>query len=61
MKCKKYGNMVLKAKINKRVKVEESPAFQQPITVYDPRGPSAKEFGAMTNEIIRRIKKNMGN
>ena len=52
-----YGNMVLKSKINKRVKVEESPAFQQPITVYDPRGPSAMEFRAMTNEIIRRIKK----
>jgi len=51
-----YGNLVLKSKINKRVKVEESPAFQQPITVYDPRGPSAKEFRTMTNEIMQRIK-----
>jgi chromosome partitioning protein len=55
-----YGDLVLKAMINKRVKVEESPAFQQPITVYDPRGPSVKEFRAMTNEIISRIK-NIGN
>ena len=51
-----YGDLVLKAMINKRVKVEESPAFQQPITVYDPRGPSAKEFRIMTNEIMRRMK-----
>ena len=52
-----YGNMVLKSKINKRVKVEESPAFQQPITVYDPKGPAAGEFNAMVAEILRRIKK----
>ena len=51
-----YGDLVLKSKINKRVKIEESPAFQQPITVYDPKGPSSKEFKTMTNEILRRIK-----
>ena len=51
-----YGDLVLKSKINKRVKIEESPAFQEPITVYDPKGPSAKEFKTMTNEILRRIK-----
>ena len=51
-----YGKMVLKAKINKRVKVEECPAFQKPITVYDPKGPSAQEFKALVREIIRRLK-----
>ena len=51
-----YGNLVLKTKINKRIKVEESPAFQKPITVYDPKGPSAKEFTAMVAEVLRRIK-----
>ena len=50
-------NIVLKSKINKRIKVEESPAFQQPITVYDPKGPAAGEFNAMVAEILRRIKK----
>ena len=48
-----YGDLVLKAKINKRIKVEESPAFQKPITVYDPNGKSAQEFKAMTSEIVR--------
>lgn len=52
-----YGNLVFKSKINKRVNVEASPAFQQPITEYDPKGLSAVEFKAMAKEMIRRIKK----
>jgi len=52
-----YGDLVLKAEINKRVKVEESPAFQKAITAYDPNGPAAGEFNAMVVEIIHRIKK----
>ena len=55
-----YGDLVLKAIINKRVKVEESPAFQKAITAYDPKGPAADEFNAMVAEIMRRIKK-LGN
>ncbi len=51
-----YGDMVLKTKINKRIKVEECPAFQKSITTYDPKGPSAQEFKALTREILRRIK-----
>jgi chromosome partitioning protein len=51
-----YGNLVFKSKINKRIKVEESPAFQKPITVYDPRCPAAAEFKAMVAEILRRIR-----
>jgi chromosome partitioning protein len=51
-----YGDLVLKSKINKRIKVEESPAFQKPITVYDPRCPAATEFKAMIAEILRRIR-----
>ena len=51
-----YGEKVLKAKINKRVKVEECPAFQKPITIYDPKGPSAQEFKALVREILRRMK-----
>ena len=52
-----YGDLVLKTKINKRIKIEESPAFQQGIMAYDPKGPAAQEFKNMANEILRRIKK----
>ena len=51
-----YGEMALKARINKRVKVEECPAFQKPITTYDPKGPSAQEFKTLVREIIKRMK-----
>jgi len=51
-----YGDLVLKSKINKRIRVEESPAFQKSITAYDPNGPSAQEFKSMTRELLRRIK-----
>ena len=51
-----YSDLVLKTKINKRVKIEESPAFQQGITAYDPKGPSAQEFKSLAREILRRIK-----
>jgi chromosome partitioning protein len=50
-----YGELVFKTKINKRVKFEESPAFQQPITQYSPKGPAAKEFKALTAEILQRL------
>ena len=51
-----YGDMVFKTKINKRVKFEESPAFQQSITQYSPKGPAAKEFEALTAEILQRLR-----
>jgi chromosome partitioning protein len=50
-----YGELVFKTKINKRVKFEESPAFQQAITQYSPKGPAAKEFEALTAEILQRL------
>jgi chromosome partitioning protein len=51
-----HGEMVFKTKINKRVKFEESPAFQQAITQYSPKGLAAKEFEALTAEILQRLK-----
>jgi len=53
----RYGNLVFKNRINKRVKIEASPAFQQPITSYDPKGLSAKEFRKVADEMIKRLKK----
>ena len=51
-----YGELVFKTKINKRVKFEGSPAFQQSITQYSPKGPAAKEFEALTAEILQRLR-----
>jgi len=52
-----YGDLVFTTKIRKRVKVEESPAFQQPITEYEPNGDSAKEFKKLAGELLKRIEK----
>jgi chromosome partitioning protein len=50
-----YKDMVLKSRINKRIRVEESPAFHEAIIAYDPNGPASKEFKAVTRELLRRI------
>lgn len=50
-----YGDLVLKSRIGKRIKVEESPAFQKAITEYNSEGPAAKEFKALTDELLQRI------
>ena len=52
-----YRDLVFKTKIGKRVKVEESPAFQKGIADYDPSGVSAKEFKALAAELMRRLKR----
>ena len=51
-----YGSMVFKSTIRKRIKLVESSALQSPISEYDPSGPSAKEFKALANEIIMRLR-----
>ena len=51
-----YGELVLKTKINKRIKIEESPAFNKGITAYDPTGPSAREFKKLTDEVLKRVR-----
>lgn len=55
-----YGDIVLKSTIRKRIKLVESSALQSSITEYDPHGPSAQEFKAVVNEIIRRLKQKNG-
>ena len=52
-----YGELVLKSKIVKRVKVEESPAFQKSIGEYDPMGAAANEFKVLVREILQRLKR----
>ena len=51
-----YGDLVFKNKINKRVKIEESPAFQKSIVDYRPEEQAAAEFCAFTKELLQRIK-----
>jgi chromosome partitioning protein len=52
-----HGELVFKTKISKLVKIEESPAFQKPITRYEAKGAASREFEALSKEIIQRIKK----
>ena len=49
-----YGNLVFKTKINKRVRIEESPAFHQSIIQYRPKEAAAEEFRAFTKEFLQR-------
>jgi chromosome partitioning protein len=51
-----HGNLVFKTRINKRVKTEESPAFQKPVSLYCPNSPAATEFEALMHEILDRVK-----
>lgn len=52
-----YGDLVFRKRISKRINVEESPAFQKPITQYKSREPAAKEFKALTREVVHRLKR----
>ena len=50
-----YGTVVFKDRIQKRVRVEESPSFQQGIIQYDPKSPAAGDFKKVAREMKRRI------
>ncbi len=50
-----YPGLVFKTELNKRVKMEESPAFQKAIMQYEPKGKSAQEFKSLVQEIRRRM------
>jgi chromosome partitioning protein len=55
-----HGDLVFKAKIKKRIKLEESPVFHKSILQYDPKGPAAEDFKTLGNEMIRRLNKKNG-
>ncbi len=50
-----YGNLIFTTKLNKGVKIEESPAFCQSIMEYDPQGKLAEQFQSFLEEFITRI------
>ena len=51
-----YKDLVFKARIRKRVSIEESPAFQKSITAYAPKSQPSKDFISLTREVLGRIK-----
>lgn len=50
-----YGQLVFKTKINKSVKVEESPTFYKSIMEYDPSGKLAGQFDMLLSEFLSRV------
>ncbi|MFC1574256.1 ParA family protein [Candidatus Latescibacterota bacterium] len=50
-----YGNLIFTTKLNKGVKMEESPTFSQSIMEYDPQGKLAGQFENLLDEFIKRI------
>jgi len=50
-----YGKLIFTTKLNKGVKVEESPTFFQSIMEYDPQGKLAGQFQSLLEEFIQRI------
>ena len=55
-----YGGLVFKNTISRRVRYEESPVFQKSVIAYETKGVAAKEFRALSTEIVARIKKMEG-
>lgn len=52
----KFGDLVFKAVVRENVRLAEAPSFQQPITLYDPKGPGAADYRAVAKELLRRRK-----
>ena len=52
-----YKSLVLKTRIGKSVKLEESPAFGQSIMEYDPKGKQTAQFNKLLDEFLDRHEK----
>jgi len=50
-----YKDLIFTTKLNKGVKMEESPTFSQSIMEYDPQGKLAGQFETLLCEFIKRI------
>lgn len=53
---KDHGEYLFKSKIDKGVKFEESPAFNQSIVKYAKNSKQAKQFNNFLNEFLKRVK-----
>ena len=50
-----YESLVLKTKIKKAVRLEESPAFYQSVMEYQPESKTATEITALIDEVMERV------
>jgi len=53
-----YKDMVLNTIIPRNIRLSEAPSYGMPISLYDPQCPGARAYYALSNEILRRGKKN---
>jgi chromosome partitioning protein len=51
----RYGEKVFETIIHRNVKLEESPAFHQPVQLYAPASRGAVLYGELTDEVLKRL------
>jgi chromosome partitioning protein len=53
--CRVFGEKVFETVITKSVRLEESPAYKEPIFSFAPQSSGAVEYGNLCDEVIRRV------
>jgi chromosome partitioning protein len=53
--CRVFGDKVFDSVITKSVRLEESPAYKEPIYSFAPQSSGAVEYGNLCEEILRRV------
>ncbi|MBL8149331.1 MAG: ParA family protein [Blastocatellia bacterium] len=56
--CRVFGDKVFDSVITKSVRLEESPAYKEPIYSFAPQSSGAVEYGNLCEEILRRVEQN---
>src|SRR5208283_23238 len=50
-----FGEMLVKTKIGKDVRLEESPAYKETIFTFAPKSPGALEYKKLAAEVVQRV------
>ena len=50
-----FGEVWVKTKISKNVRLEESPAYKETILTFAPKSPGALEYKKLAGEVIQRV------
>ncbi|RMF77079.1 MAG: ParA family protein, partial [Acidobacteria bacterium] len=53
--CEVFGEKVFETRISKNVRLEESPAYKQPIFTFAPSSKGAEEYYRLSEEVLRRV------
>lgn len=53
--CRVFGEKVFETVITKSVRLEESPAYKEPIFSFAPQSSGAVEYGNLCDEVIKRV------